>query len=181
MDARDVQVSVAAEVALAYVDLRAFQRRLALARTNVQLQEETLGLVRARFDAGLVGERDVAQALTNLESTRSRVPDLCLYTWARIPRTPDGIIADDFVTPPDIAVEVMSPGQTIRAMNERCRWYVANGVQIALLVNHFRGSVTRFTADGETVLTGADRIDLDAVLPGFELTVQALFAVLQVD
>src|SRR5688572_21403161 len=39
-DARDVQVSVAAEVALAYVDLRAFQRRLALARTNVQLQED---------------------------------------------------------------------------------------------------------------------------------------------
>lgn len=75
-DARDVQVSVAAEVALAYVDLRAYQRRFELARTNVALQEETLDLVRARFDAGLVGERDVAQALTNLQTTRSRVPQL---------------------------------------------------------------------------------------------------------
>jgi NodT family efflux transporter outer membrane factor (OMF) lipoprotein len=75
-DARDVAVIVAAETALHYVELRAFQRRLEIAHTNVALQEETLELVRARFDAGLVGERDVAQAATNLETTRSTVPPL---------------------------------------------------------------------------------------------------------
>ncbi len=75
-DARDVAVSVAAETALAYVDLRAFQARLAIARTNVSLQEQTLDLVRTRVESGLVGERDVAQAATNVETTRSRVPSL---------------------------------------------------------------------------------------------------------
>jgi NodT family efflux transporter outer membrane factor (OMF) lipoprotein len=75
-DARDVAVTVAAETALNYVELRAFQRRLAIARLNVELQEETLGLVRSRFESGLVGERDVAQAATNLATTRSRVPTL---------------------------------------------------------------------------------------------------------
>ncbi len=75
-DARDVAVTVAAETALNYVELRAFQQRLALARTNVALQEDTLALVRARFDSGLVGERDLAQALTNVESLRARVPPL---------------------------------------------------------------------------------------------------------
>ena len=75
-DLRDVAVSVAAETAIHYVDLRAFQRRLAIARSNVDLQEQTLELVRARFEAGLVGERDLAQALTNVATTRSRLPEL---------------------------------------------------------------------------------------------------------
>jgi len=75
-DARDVAVTVAAETARAYIELRSFQARLAVARTNVALQKETLDLARTRLDAGLVGERDVAQAGSNLESTRSRVPAL---------------------------------------------------------------------------------------------------------
>jgi NodT family efflux transporter outer membrane factor (OMF) lipoprotein len=75
-DARFAAVTVAAEVAREYVDLRAFQRRLALARTNVELQEQTLDLVRGRFESGLVAEIDVAQARTNVESTRSFVPAL---------------------------------------------------------------------------------------------------------
>lgn len=75
-DTRAVAVTVTAEVALNYVELRAFQRRLAIARDNVSLQEQTLALVRGRFEAGLVGESDVAQARTNVATTRSRVPTL---------------------------------------------------------------------------------------------------------
>lgn len=75
-DARDVAVVVAAETARTYVELRAFQLRVEIARRNVSLQEQTLALVRARQEAGLVGERDVAQAATNVEFTRSRVPEL---------------------------------------------------------------------------------------------------------
>lgn len=75
-DVRDVAVTVAGEIALNYIELRAFQRRVEIARNNVSLQEQTLDLVRGRFEAGLVGERDVAQARTNVESTRSAVPAL---------------------------------------------------------------------------------------------------------
>lgn len=69
-------LSVAAEVARTYVDLRAAQRRLAIARDNLQLQQQTLDLVQSRLSAGLVAERDVAQAATNVETTRSRLPQL---------------------------------------------------------------------------------------------------------
>ncbi|MEQ1632117.1 MAG: efflux transporter outer membrane subunit, partial [Planctomycetota bacterium] len=69
-------LSVAAEVVSTYVDLRAAQRRLQIAQSNLELQERTLGLVEARSAAGLVVERDVAQAATNVESTRSRMPML---------------------------------------------------------------------------------------------------------
>lgn len=73
-DVEAAALSVAAEVARGYVDLLAAVRRLAIARENLQLQERTVELVRARLAAGLVGERDVAQALTNVETTRSRLP-----------------------------------------------------------------------------------------------------------
>ena len=69
-------MAVAAETASNYVQLRGFQERLAIARRNLTLQEQTLALVRSRFEAGLVGERDVAQAASNLASTRARVPAL---------------------------------------------------------------------------------------------------------
>ncbi|MBX3463189.1 MAG: efflux transporter outer membrane subunit [Planctomycetes bacterium] len=73
-EVRGAALSVAAEVALSYVDLRAVERRLAIARDNLALQERTLALVQARAAAGLVVERDVAQALTNVDQTRSRLP-----------------------------------------------------------------------------------------------------------
>ncbi len=75
-DVRAAAVTVAGEVAATYIDLRAAQQRLRIAQENLALQERTLGLVRARFDAGLVVERDVAQAATNVESTRARLPSL---------------------------------------------------------------------------------------------------------
>ncbi|MFN0057619.1 MAG: efflux transporter outer membrane subunit [Planctomycetota bacterium] len=75
-NARDVLVTVAAETAMSYIELRAFQRRIEIARTNVMLQEQTSALVRSRLESGLVGERDAAQAITNVETTRARVPTL---------------------------------------------------------------------------------------------------------
>lgn len=75
-DVRGAALTVATEVVATYVDLRAAQQRFAIARANLELQEQTLGLVQARAEAGLVVERDVAQATTNVESTRSRLPML---------------------------------------------------------------------------------------------------------
>jgi NodT family efflux transporter outer membrane factor (OMF) lipoprotein len=75
-DRNALAVSVAAETALAYVELRSAQRRVEIALENVDLQEQTVALVRSRQEAGLVSERDVAQAATNVETTRSRVPTL---------------------------------------------------------------------------------------------------------
>lgn len=75
-DMAAAQLSIVAEVARTYVDLRAAQRRLAIAEENLRLQQQTLELVAARLAAGLVGERDVAQAATSVETTRSRLPQL---------------------------------------------------------------------------------------------------------
>jgi NodT family efflux transporter outer membrane factor (OMF) lipoprotein len=70
------QVSLVAEAALNYVELRAFQARLGIARRNLQSQSETLQLTEWRAQAGLVGSLDVEQARANLEQTRAQLPQL---------------------------------------------------------------------------------------------------------
>ena len=134
---------------------------------------------------GFGGPRKLAMAFTETRVSFAGdllVPDVVVYRWHRIQCDADGEIVDDFTTSPDIAIEIVSPGQSVRGQHERCQWYVDNGVEIALCVNPRprRRSVTLFRAGSEAiVLTGNDRIPLDSVLPGFELTVAALFAVLR--
>lgn len=108
------------------------------------------------------------------------VPDVSVYRWARIPRTPDGRVANDFRLPPDVAVEVVSPEQSVNALVRRCMWYVANDVEVALLVDPADESVLLFRPQAAPrAVRGAERIDLDTVLPGFELTADELFDSLQ--
>ncbi len=113
---------------------------------------------------------------------RSVVPDVTFYLRDRIPRESDGHMAQDFHVPPDVAIEIISPGQTVRELHDRCRWYVDHGVKIALFVNPRDLSVTRVRPGGdEIVLRAADRIDLAPVLPAFQITVQELFDSLKLD
>ncbi|SMC25526.1 efflux transporter, outer membrane factor (OMF) lipoprotein, NodT family [Desulfacinum hydrothermale DSM 13146] len=72
----EVQASLAAEVARNYVELRTYQERLALARTNIGIQKATYELNLSRFQAGLIDELPLQQSLYNLEHTRSQVPTL---------------------------------------------------------------------------------------------------------
>jgi NodT family efflux transporter outer membrane factor (OMF) lipoprotein len=72
----DTRVSLAAEVALNYVELRALQIRLGIARDNLASQSETLQLTEWRAEAGLVSAQDVEQARTSREQTRAQIPSL---------------------------------------------------------------------------------------------------------
>jgi len=71
---RDVLVSLYAETALAYVNVRTAQERLRISHQNVEAQENTLQLTKDRFSAGLVSALDVAQAESNLANTYSLIP-----------------------------------------------------------------------------------------------------------
>jgi len=75
-DLYDVLVSMAAEIALNYVEVRSFQTRLSIARANRDAQEETFRLVQNRYDAGLAAQLELEQSHFNLESTRAEIPSL---------------------------------------------------------------------------------------------------------
>jgi len=75
-DLQAAQVSVAAEVASAYISLRGNQYLLEVAQRNANNQQETLQLVQ-RFEAvGRGDQLDVARAQAQLELTRATIPDL---------------------------------------------------------------------------------------------------------
>lgn len=73
---RDVLVSLLAEVARSYLQVRGTQLRLTIAHDNINAQRQTLELVTARYQAGLSSELDVAQARAQLSNTEAQVPTL---------------------------------------------------------------------------------------------------------
>ena len=75
-DLQDALVSLTAETAADYIEVRSAQRRIELTRDNLSLQEQTLELTQFRAQAGLATALDVQQALTNVENTRAQVAQL---------------------------------------------------------------------------------------------------------
>jgi NodT family efflux transporter outer membrane factor (OMF) lipoprotein len=72
----DVQVSIAAEVALGYITLRGTQARLAIANDNLAIQQETLQITQWRRQAGLVTSLEAEQARAATEQTLAQLPAL---------------------------------------------------------------------------------------------------------
>lgn len=75
-DLRALQVSIAAEVAQTYFELRGLQEQLRVARENAENQQATLDVTVVRRDAGRGTDLDVSRARAQLEFTRSLVPVL---------------------------------------------------------------------------------------------------------
>jgi len=70
------EVSVTAEVARNYLELRGLQERLQVARRNANNQQQSLDLTTARLAAGRGTQLDVARALAQLDATRATIPEL---------------------------------------------------------------------------------------------------------
>ncbi len=111
----------------------------------------------------------------------SFVVDLLGYQAARIPIDGHGDVAEDFLTPPDVVVEVMSRGQVLGGMIERCRDMARLGVPLVLLLQP-RTRTARVFRDGweSEPLRGTDLVDFSHLVPGFSLSVDAIFRPLHV-
>ncbi len=79
-DYRDVLVTLFAEVALAYVEIRSCQRQIQCAEANAATQRKMLELTRARYNSGISSKLDMTQALSNLSNTEAAIPPfrICL-------------------------------------------------------------------------------------------------------
>jgi len=113
--------------------------------------------------------------------TWAPVPDVSYYRREHIKRDGNRPPSDFFETP-DLAVEIASPEQSVTKLIEKCLRYVAVGIAVKLLVDPDQETVLAFRPEQPLrVLQGGDRIDLDDVLPGFELTVSEMFSTLALD
>jgi NodT family efflux transporter outer membrane factor (OMF) lipoprotein len=69
-------VSLTGDVANSYISLRTLEKRLNIARQNVEVQKKSLRIAQARFKGGTTSKRDVEQAQTVLDSTEANIPTL---------------------------------------------------------------------------------------------------------
>ena len=72
----DAYVSLTAEVAREYIQLRTTQQRLAVARTTLVLQTETYDIVKSRLDSGIGDQLAVSQSKYIVDQTRASIPPL---------------------------------------------------------------------------------------------------------
>lgn len=75
-DLRNALVTLLAEVARNYVEMRSLAERIDIAERNARSQSDTVALARWRYEAGLIGDLNVQQAEYNLAETLARIPTL---------------------------------------------------------------------------------------------------------
>jgi outer membrane protein, multidrug efflux system len=73
-DIRAVQVSLVAEVALNYIQLRGYQQEIIIAQNNLEAQQRTAEITRKRFNVGFASALDVANADSTVATTEAQIP-----------------------------------------------------------------------------------------------------------
>lgn len=121
-----------------------------------------------------------ADGMMRLASGLVRIPDVAFVSWDRFPnrRVPTAPIPD---VAPDLAVEVLSVGNTPGEMARKRQDYFTAGVQLVWQIDPNTRTVEVFTAvDQCTVLYDMQILEGGTVLPGFTLSLHELFAALDV-
>jgi NodT family efflux transporter outer membrane factor (OMF) lipoprotein len=124
-DRRDVLVTLLSEVALNYMDLRGFQRQIAIAEKNLESVRRSYGLTKRRFAGGFVSGLDVANAEAEVAGNESRIPLLeqnvqqAIYSLSVLLGREPAALLDELKPPADIpatppAVPVGLPSELLR-------------------------------------------------------------------
>jgi Uma2 family endonuclease len=105
-----------------------------------------------------------------------RIPDVCFITWdqfpgGKLPKTPIPAVA------PDLAVEVLSEGNTAGEMRRKLHDYFTAGVRLVWYIDARTRTAAVYTAPEQCTMLGEnDLLTGGDVLPGFELSLRELFA-----
>ena len=103
-----------------------------------------------------------------------RAPDLAFVRNERIPET--GLPRGYFPGAPDLAVEVVSPGDTVEEVEDKIAEWLEAGAQLVWIVNPRRRTVAVHRDGSEVrVLRENDILDGEDVVPGFTLRVAEIF------
>ena len=132
-----------------------------------------LGNFLDKHDLGILLGADGALRLT---PGLVRIPDVSFISWDRLPgrEIPDAPIPD---LAPDLAVEVLSKGNTRKEMKRKVAEYFGAGVRLVWLVDPKNQIVDVYTAPDEVRrLVVRQTLDGGELLPGFTLPLRKLFA-----
>ena len=108
---------------------------------------------------------------------RVRIPDVSFVSWARVPI--EGVPDEGFWPfAPDLAVEIVSPGDRASDVHTKVEEYLAAGTRLVWVLWPQERLVTTRAAGGQPRELGPDdELEGGEVLPGFRIRVSELFAV----
>jgi len=117
-----------------------------------------------------------ADAFMRLFPSQIRAPDVSFVSWKRLPGEEiPGDKIGRFV--PDLAVEVLSEGNTHEEMDRKVQEYFDAGSKLVWLIDPETHTATVYTSPHRSArLTESDSLDGRKVLPGFSLPIKKLFA-----
>jgi len=162
-----------AKPALEYIDGKVVQK---------VSPKATHSVLQSNFPSCIDGHarpRGLGRAYPELRCTfggRSIVPDVSFFARGRLPRDKRGRLLDDVFQPPDLAIEILSRGETIRNLSAKLEFCIRNGVRLGWLVQPTRDRVFVFRPGHPAeILEGAAVLTGDGVLPDFTLPLPELF------
>jgi Uma2 family endonuclease len=126
----------------------------------------------------------IARAYTELRCTfgdRSVVPDVTVFTWERIPRDPNGEVANTFSIAPDWTIEILSPDQSQTRVVRNILHCLAHGTQMGWLIDPEEELVFVYFADRPVAIVEEpdDRIPVPSFAEPLVLTIGQLFSWLE--
>ncbi len=106
---------------------------------------------------------------------RTRVPDVSFIRWERFPKRklPRDRV---FAVAPDLAIEILSPGNTPTEMDLKVKEYFRAGVRLVWLIDAERRTAKVYTSpDDVSEIKESGTLDAGDVLPGFRIRLKDLF------
>ena len=105
-----------------------------------------------------------------------RAPDIAFVAQNRLPK---GAAVEKFVEfAPDLAVEVLSPEDTVSEIQKKVEEYLAAGVPLVWVVDPANQKVTVYRSLQDIKILSADQqLDGGDILPGFCLKIAQIFAI----
>jgi Uma2 family endonuclease len=112
----------------------------------------------------------------------AQVPAVSFYTTERLPKIVRGQNPLDLMIPPDITIEILSPGQTPRELRHKIRQAIRYGTKLGWLFHPTREEVEvlRPGSRFETLKTG-DHWNGENILPGFSVGLDEIYGWLDPD
>jgi Uma2 family endonuclease len=103
-----------------------------------------------------------------------RAPDVAFISAEQLRKVP--LVEGFYPGHPDVAVEVVSPGDTLTEIEEKVQLYLRSGTRLVWVVNPTTRVATVYYPDGRArVLRGEELLSGEDVMPGFEVRIGELF------